>query len=168
MKNTLLHPLLILFLLLTSYSFGQTHTEVSLVDESDIDVQYFGEESYIAYLSARGIPKDNIYKDYYTDEFFFDLGKIKTGEVRTVEIPFKNDSDNYVKITTVNELCACLKADFPEGDAGKIKPGDTKKGTLMFDTTNIKGKLRRAVEIRTFTNMKEINYLVWVQAEIGD
>ena len=157
-------PALILFI--SVCALAQTSSEVALVSDSPIDVTYDRPESYISYLNTRGISKDDIYKDYYTDKFIFDLGKMKSGQVKTIDIPFHNVSDHYVKITAVNEICGCLKSEFPEGDAGKLKGGETKTGKLTFDSKGLKGKIRRAVEVRTFTNRKEINYLIWVQVEI--
>lgn len=157
-----------LFIILTVQTFAQISTEVGLLDQSDIDVTYDRPESYIDYLNQRGISKENIFKDYYTKEFKFDAGKLKSGQVKEIKIPFKNtSSDDYIKITAVNEICSCLKADFPEGDAGKFKPGETKAGTVKFDTKGLSGKIRRPIEVRTFTNRKEINYLIWIQAEIS-
>ena len=148
------------------FSQAQTSTEVALVSDSPIDVTYNRPESYIAYLNQRGISKDNIYEEYYTDKFIFDLGKVKHGQVKTIDIPFKNASEYYIKITAVNEICTCLNAEFPSGDAGKLKPGEVKTGKLSFNSNGLSGKIRRAVEVRTFTNRKEINYLVWVQVDI--
>ena len=166
MKNYLKYALSAIALFISLSTFSQTSTEVALVALSDIDVQYTKPDSYISYLNQRGISKDNVYKDYYTDKFVFDLGKMKTGTSKTIEIPFHNVSEHYVKITAVNEICACLKAEFPEGDAGKLKPGEVKNGKLTFNSKGLSGKVQRAVEVRTFTNRKEINYLVWVQVEI--
>ena len=144
-----------------------SQTEVLMVSNSDIHVMYKGEDSYIAYLNKRGISKENVYKDYYTDKFIFDLGKVKTGTVKEIKVPFKNSTaDDYIKIKVVNELCACLKAEFPAGGAGNFKPGETKTGKLKFNTKGLSGKVRRGVEIRTYANGQDINYLVWVQAEI--
>ena len=92
---------------------------------------------------------------------------MKAGETKEIKIPFKNTSDTYIKITAANEICSCLTAEFPIGDAIKFAPGETKAGKLKFSTKGLSGKVRRAVEVRTYTNLKEINYLVWVQAEIS-
>ncbi len=153
--------------MITAEARAQSGTTVDLVSQSDIDVKYTGKESYIAYLNRRGLPKDNVFKEYYTAEYSFNLGKLKPGEVKEVKIPFKNVSDAYVRITTVNEICDCLQASIPTGEAGTLKPGDVKEGKVKFNTAGLSGKVRRAIEVRTFTNRKEINYLVWIQAEVG-
>lgn len=166
MKNILKHAVVLAVFGFAQQTLAQSSTEVAMVAHSTIDVKYKGEVSYIDYLNQRNLSKDNVYKDYYTEKFVFDLGKLKSGTVKEIDIPLKNASDTYIKITAVNEICACLSAQFPGGHAATFKPGETKVGKLKFSTKGLSGKVRRAVEVRTYTNMKEINYLVWVQAEV--
>ena len=164
MKSILKSILFLVPAFIISLAFVQTSTEVAMVDQSSIDVTYNRTESYIEYLNQRGISKQDIFKDYYTAEFTFNAGTLKSGEEKEIKIPFKNTSDDdYIKITAVNEICTCLVANFPEGDAGKFKPGETKVGTVKFATKGLSGKIRRPIEVRTFTNRKEINYLIWIQ-----
>lgn len=165
--NTLKLTIFLVAWIVIADASAQSGATVNLVSKSNIDVKYTGGESYVAYLNRRGLSKDNVFKEYYTAEFSFDLGKLKPGETKEVKIPFKNVSDAYVRITTINEICDCLQAAIPTGEAGTLKPGDVKEGKVKFNTAGLSGKVRRAIEVRTFTNRKEINYLVWLQAEIG-
>lgn len=75
---------------------------------------------------------------------YFDLGKTKQGEKKTVKVPVKNIGKETLVIRALKSTCSCLTA---EASSKRFGPGESGFINLEFDTNDYTGKMSRTVTI---------------------
>ena len=70
------------------------------------------------------------------DKDFFDLGRVKKGEKRTLQFRFSNKGDEALEIDFIS-ACDCTTLDYP---VLPVKPGSHGVIDAIFDSTNESGE----------------------------
>jgi hypothetical protein len=78
----------------------------------------------------------------------FNFGEIKQGTVVEHEFEFTNTGDNELIIGSAKPSCGCTVPDFPKKP---LKPGETGKIKVKFDSTGKVGPQNKTVEISANT-----------------
>jgi len=75
---------------------------------------------------------------------YFNIGKLKKGEKKSVKVSFKNIGKETLIIKAVKSTCSCLNAEL---SSKRIKPGKSGIINLEMDTTDYIGKMSRTITI---------------------
>ncbi len=79
----------------------------------------------------------------------YDFGEVKDGEVVEVDFNFKNSGKSDLIIFDASASCGCTIPEYPQNV--NIKPGESDKLKVRFDTANKPGKQIKSVTLTTNT-----------------
>tara|TARA_B100001093_G_scaffold173237_1_gene166108 strand:- start:817 stop:1293 length:477 start_codon:yes stop_codon:yes gene_type:complete len=79
----------------------------------------------------------------------YDFGEVKDGEVVEVDFNFKNSGKSDLIIFDASASCGCTVPEYPQNV--NIKPGESDKLKVRFDTANKPGKQIKSVTLTTNT-----------------
>ena len=79
-----------------------------------------------------------------------DFGEIKEGEIAETEFMFTNVGKSNLIISDASGSCGCTVPDYPKNTP--IKPGESGKIVVKFDSSNRPGMQRKAVTLITNTS----------------
>ena len=99
--------------------------------------------------------EERIDKDYDSAEIEFefdsyDFGEVKDGEIVEVDFNFTNSGKSDLIIFDASASCGCTVPEYPQNV--NIKPGQSDKLKVRFDTANKPGKQIKSVTLTTNTN----------------
>ena len=80
----------------------------------------------------------------------YDFGEIKDGEIVEVDFNFTNSGKSDLIIFDASASCGCTVPEYPQNV--NIKPGQSDKLKVRFDTANKPGKQIKSVTLTTNTN----------------
>ena len=80
----------------------------------------------------------------------YDFGEVKDGEIVEVDFNFTNSGKSDLIIFDASASCGCTVPEYPQNV--NIKPGQSDKLKVRFDTTNKPGKQIKSVTLTTNTN----------------
>ena len=91
----------------------------------------------------------------------FDFGKLKGGEVVTHTFQIKNTGTGNLLIRNIDTSCGCTT---PSYNKKPIKPGETGKIEITFDTKGRSGKQYKVIQV--FANIPEKSFQLTFKADI--
>ena len=91
-----------------------------------------------------------------------DFGKILQGEQVSYTFKFKNVGDAPLIITSIEKTCGCTTPDF---SSTPIKPGDSGKITITYDSKGHKGFQNKRLIVKANTNPSETILRIKAQVE---
>ena len=99
--------------------------------------------------------EERIDKAYDSAEIEFefdsrDFGEVKDGEIVEVDFNFTNSGKSDLIIFDASASCGCTVPEYPQNV--NIKPGQSDKLKVRFDTANKPGKQIKSVTLTTNTN----------------
>ena len=80
----------------------------------------------------------------------YDFGEVKDGEIVEVDFDFTNSGNSDLIIFDASASCGCTVPEYPQNV--NIKPGQSDKLKVRFDTANKPGKQIKSVTLTTNTN----------------
>ena len=80
----------------------------------------------------------------------YDFGEVKDGEIVEVDFNFTNSGKSDLIIFDASATCGCTVPEYPQNV--NIKPGQSDKLKVRFDTANKPGKQIKSVTLTTNTN----------------
>ena len=80
----------------------------------------------------------------------YDFGEVKDGEIVEVDFNFTNSGKSDLIIFDASASCGCTMPEYPQNV--NIKPGQSDKLKVRFDTANKPGKQIKSVTLTTNTN----------------
>ena len=80
----------------------------------------------------------------------YDFGEVKDGEIVEVDFNFTNSGKSDLIIFDASASCGCTVPEYPQNL--NIKPGQSDKLKVRFDTANKPGKQIKSVTLTTNTN----------------
>ena len=80
----------------------------------------------------------------------YDFGEVKDGEIVEVDFDFTNSGKSDLIIFDASASCGCTVPEYPQNV--NIKPGQSDKLKVRFDTANKPGKQIKSVTLTTNTN----------------
>ena len=80
----------------------------------------------------------------------YDFGEVKDGEIVEVDFNFTNSGKSDLIIFDASASCGCTVPEYPQNV--NIKPGQSDKLKVRFDTANKPGKQIKSVTLTTNTN----------------
>ena len=80
----------------------------------------------------------------------YDFGEVKDGEIVEVDFNFRNSGKSDLIIFDASASCGCTVPEYPQNV--NIKPGQSDKLKVRFDTANKPGKQIKSVTLTTNTN----------------
>ena len=80
----------------------------------------------------------------------YDFGEVKDGEIVEVDFNFTNSGKSDLIIFDATASCGCTVPEYPQNV--NIKPGQSDKLKVRFDTANKPGKQIKSVTLTTNTN----------------
>ena len=80
----------------------------------------------------------------------YDFGEVKDGEIVEVDFNFTNSGKSDLIIFDASASCGCTVPEYPQNV--NIKPGQSDKLKVRFDTANKPGKQIKSVTLNTNTN----------------
>ena len=134
---------------------------VSLVScetkESKLDTNLVNNPS-----SADGVIKGNNVPAIKFETTEHDFGKILQGEQVSYTFKFKNVGDAPLIITSIEKTCGCTSPDFSNKP---IKPGESGKITITYDSKGHKGFQNKRLVVKANTNPSETILRIKAQVE---
>lgn len=134
---------------------------VSLVScetkESKLDTNLVNNPS-----SADGVIKGNNVPAIKFETTEHDFGKILQGEQVSYTFKFKNVGDAPLIITSIEKTCGCTSPDFSNKP---IKPGESGKITITYDSKGHKGFQNKRLIVKANTNPSETILRIKAQVE---
>jgi len=91
----------------------------------------------------------------------FDFGKLKGGEIVTHTFQIKNTGTGNLLIRNIDTSCGCTT---PSYSKKPIKPGETGKIEITFDTKGRSGKQYKVIQV--FANIPERSFQLTFKADI--
>lgn len=111
--------------------------------------------------SAEGIKKTNLPEiEFETTEH--DFGKMLQGEQVSYTFKFKNVGNAPLIITSIEKTCGCTT---PNYSKDPIKPGESGKITITYDSKGHKGFQNKRVIVKSNTNPSETILRIKAQVE---
>ena len=80
----------------------------------------------------------------------YDFGEVKDGEIVEFDFNFTNSGNSDLIIFDASASCGCTVPEYPQNV--NIKPGQSDKLKVRFDTANKPGKQIKSVTLTTNTN----------------
>ncbi len=111
--------------------------------------------------SAEGV-KRNSSPEIQFEKTEHDFGKILQGEQVTYSFKFKNIGNAPLLITSVEKTCGCTSPIFPKEP---IKPGESGKITITYDSKGHKGFQNKRLIVKANTNPSETILRIKAQVE---
>lgn len=90
-----------------------------------------------------------------------DFGTIKQGDKVAYVFPFKNTGEADLVITDARSSCGCTVPEKPEGP---IKPGESGKITVVFNSAGKHGEVTKTITVDC--NIKEGSKILKIKANI--
>ena len=112
--------------------------------------------------SAYGVKKGNNTPAIKFEKTEHDFGKILQGEQVSYTFKFKNVGDAPLIITSIEKTCGCTTPDF---SSTPIKPGDSGKITITYDSKGHKGFQNKRLIVKANTNPSETILRIKAQVE---
>ena len=112
--------------------------------------------------SADGVKKGNNTPAIKFEKMEHDFGKILQGEQVSYTFKFKNVGDAPLIITSIEKTCGCTTPDF---SSTPIKPGDSGKITITYDSKGHKGFQNKRLVVKANTNPSETILRIKAQVE---
>ena len=112
--------------------------------------------------SADGVKKGNNTPAIKFEKTEHDFGKILQGEQVSYTFKFKNVGDAPLIITSIEKTCGCTTPDFSNTP---IKPGDSGKITITYDSKGHKGFQNKRLIVKANTNPSETILRIKAQVE---
>ena len=112
--------------------------------------------------SADGIKRGNNTPAIKFEKTEHDFGKILQGEQVSYTFKFKNVGDAPLIITSIEKTCGCTTPDF---SSTPIKPGDSGKITITYDSKGHKGFQNKRLVVKANTNPSETILRIKAQVE---
>ena len=112
--------------------------------------------------SADGVKKGNNTPAIKFEKTEHDFGKILQGEQVSYTFKFKNVGDAPLIITSIEKTCGCTTPDF---SSTPIKPGDSGKITITYDSKGHKGFQNKRLIVKANTNPSETILRIKAQVE---
>ena len=112
--------------------------------------------------SADGVKKGNNTPAIKFEKMEHDFGKILQGEQVSYTFKFKNVGDATLIITSIEKTCGCTTPDF---SSTPIKPGDSGKITITYDSKGHKGFQNKRLIVKANTNPSETILRIKAQVE---
>ena len=112
--------------------------------------------------SADGVKKGNNTPAIKFEKMEHDFGKILQGEQVSYTFKFKNVGDAPLIITSIEKTCGCTTPDFSNTP---IKPGDSGKITITYDSKGHKGFQNKRLIVKANTNPSETILRIKAQVE---
>lgn len=112
--------------------------------------------------SADGIKRGNNTPAIKFEKTEHDFGKILQGEQVSYTFKFKNVGDAPLIITSIEKTCGCTTTDF---SSTPIKPGDSGKITITYDSKGHKGFQNKRLVVKANTNPSETILRIKAQVE---
>ncbi len=111
--------------------------------------------------SAEGVKKGNAPAIKF-EKTEHDFGKILQGEQVSYTFKFKNVGNAPLIISSIEKTCGCTT---PEFTKEPIKPGDTGKITISYDSKGHKGFQNKRLIVKANTNPSETVLRIKAQVE---
>ena len=112
--------------------------------------------------SADGVKKGNNTPAIKFEKTEHDFGKILQGEQVSYTFKFKNVGDAPLIITSIEKTCGCTTPDF---SSTPIKPGDSGKITITYDSKGHNGFQNKRLIVKANTNPSETILRIKAQVE---
>jgi hypothetical protein len=113
-------------------------------------------------VSADGINKGTSVPAIKFEKTDHDFGKILQGEQVSYTFKFKNVGDAPLIITSIEKTCGCTS---PEYSNQPIKPGESGKITITYDSKGHKGFQNKRLVVKANTNPSETILRIKAQVE---
>ncbi|MBW6489573.1 MAG: DUF1573 domain-containing protein [Lentimicrobium sp.] len=95
------------------------------------------------------------------DKDFHDFGRIIQGEKVAYSFKFKNSGKSDLILSKVSSSCGCTVPDFPKTP---IRPGETSKIDVKFDSENRRGFQNKTITI--LSNTQPNSQVLRIKAEV--
>ncbi len=112
--------------------------------------------------SAEGTRKGNNVPEIKFEKTEHDFGKILQGEQVSYTFKFKNTGNAPLIITNIEKTCGCTSPDYSKEP---IKPGDSGKITITYDSKGHKGFQNKRLVVKANTNPSETVLRIKAQVE---
>ena len=112
--------------------------------------------------SADGVKRGNNAPAIKFEKIEHDFGKILQGEQVSYTFKFKNVGDAPLIISSIEKTCGCTTPDF---SSAPIKPGDSGKITITYDSKGHKGFQNKRLVVKANTNPSETILRIKAQVE---
>ena len=113
-------------------------------------------------VSADGIIKGASVPEIKFEKTEHDFGKILQGEQVSYTFKFKNVGNAPLIISSIEKTCGCTT---PEFTKEPIKPGETGKITISYDSKGHKGFQNKRLTVKANTNPSETVLRIKAQVE---
>lgn len=113
-------------------------------------------------VTADGIKKGANVPVIQFDKTEHDFGKILQGEQVSYTFKFKNVGDAPLIITNIEKTCGCTSPDYSKEP---IKPGESGKITITYDSKGHKGFQNKRLIVKANTNPSETIIRIKAQVE---
>lgn len=113
-------------------------------------------------VSADGINKGVSTPEIKFEKTEHDFGKILQGEQVSYTFKFKNVGNAPLIITSIEKTCGCTS---PEYSSQPIKPGESGKITITYDSKGHKGFQNKRLIVKANTNPSETILRIKAQVE---
>ena len=107
-------------------------------------------------------PKDGKYPVIEFETKVHDFGKINTGDKVTYDFKFKNTGEADLIISDARGSCGCTVPDYPKT---AIKPGESSKIKVSFDSKGKYGKNKKTITL--VCNTKNKKEMLTIKANIN-
>ena len=112
--------------------------------------------------SADGVKKGDNVPAIKFENTEYDFGKVLQGEQVSYTFKFKNVGDAPLIITSIEKTCGCTS---PEYSNQPIKPGESGKITITYDSKGHKGFQNKRLIVKANTNPSETILRIKAQVE---
>jgi hypothetical protein len=112
--------------------------------------------------SADGVKNSNNTPAIRFETTEYDFGKVLQGELVSHTFKFKNVGDAPLIISSIEKTCGCTTPDF---SSKPIKPGESGKITVTYDSKGHKGFQNKRLIVKANTNPSETILRIKAQVE---
>ena len=111
--------------------------------------------------SAQGKDADSDMPMLEFEQDFHDFGRVIQGEKVSFSFKFRNSGKSDLIISRVSSSCGCTVPDFPKTP---IKPGETHKIDVKFDSENRRGFQNKTITI--ISNTQPNSQILRIKAQV--
>ena len=111
--------------------------------------------------TAEGVDKDMEMPVVVFEEKEHDFGKMIKGEKASYSFSFTNTGNADLILSKVKATCGCTASEYP---VDPVKPGETKKIKVVFDSSTKKGFQNKRITV--FTNASPSLYTLRIKADV--
>jgi len=112
---------------------------------------------------AQDVPRDSIFS---FDEYHYNFGTIKEGEVVKHTFTFTNTSEQTVKIVNATASCGCTVPTYEKGRL--LTPGSKGKIDVEFNSAGKQGKMVKSIRIYTDATPKVMRLQLTGMVEVDE